>query len=423
MVDFSHAKCACGKFRPSFNYPNENTPKYCSKCPDYNPEKMVDVANKMCVKCGNQRPVFNVPGAKRADYCMACSTPDMIDVISRRCQCGAHGPCFNYPGEDKAMYCTECPGYDPDKMVDIVNRMCVTCKDRRPTFNVPGAKRADYCKACSTPDMVDVVLRRCQCGTHAPCFNYPDKDVPEFCTQCPGFDKDMVDLANKNKQCQSPSGCTTRAHFEFEGKMYCHDHYNILDPNYTIKRVFIRKEHLVLCELERICIAVLHAIKSTWDEGIGSGPHVRTCKGKRPDMLYYFPGYILIVEVDENAHKSRGYCISGEKQKMNEIFEQLSPHNLPIGWIRFNPDSYTDTLTGEAHPSMFERYKQQSNGGDAIRASPHGAFEKRMQALSCLVTQMVEQKTEGVRFLNYGKFEYDPGALDDLSEGLDDLTV
>ena len=254
----------------------------------------------------------------------------------------------------------------------------------------------------------------CKCGKAVASFGYEDGGKV-CCVEC----KDDA-MVSKNKRCYT-DGCNKQAFYTYEGHRYCTECNHNVNGDYNNKRVFIRKEHLVLCELERICVEILCAIKSKWDEGIGSDIDVTTCKGKRPDMLYYFPDYILIIEIDEDAHQSRGYCISGEKKKMNEIFEQLSPHNLPIGWIRFNPDSYTETVTGVVHKSMFERYKR-TNGEYAIRAGT-GVFEERMQVLSDLATQMVEQKTEGVRFLNYGKFEYDPGALDDLPEGLDDLTV
>ena len=272
----------------------------------------------------------------------------MINVVTRRCKCGAHGPCFNYPDEDTALYCTECPGYDPDKMVDIVNRMCVTCKSRRPTFNVPGAKRADYCKACSTPDMVDVVTPRCQCGTHAPCFNYSDKEVPEFCTQCPGFDKDMVDLANKNKQCQSPSGCTTRAYFEFEGKMYCHEHYLVHDPNYINKGVHLNQTEMLVYGkmLESFGEAnVTHQAKFDW------------CKNKTflPfDMLVI--QLKILVEVDGPQHdpEYNGRFGSGEERhRVDQYKEQCARENgytvvrinQPFVWKhKENPDRWLPQL-------------------------------------------------------------------------------
>lgn len=56
----------------------------------------------------------------------------------------------------------------------------------------------------------------------------------------------------------------------------------------------------------------------------------------RPDILMKFDTFHVIIEVDEEQHKK--YCRLQEKVRMKEIFDDAQ---VPLVFIRFNPDSYT----------------------------------------------------------------------------------
>jgi len=66
----------------------------------------------------------------------------------------------------------------------------------------------------------------------------------------------------------------------------------------------------------------------------------KTCgpSRKRPDVLIPFENFNIIIECDEEQHKTTSYeC---ECKRAMEIFTDLD--NKPLVMLRFNPDSYTD---------------------------------------------------------------------------------
>lgn len=60
---------------------------------------------------------------------------------------------------------------------------------------------------------------------------------------------------------------------------------------------------------------------------------------------------------------------------MNEIWEQLG--NRKIGFLRFNPDEFTNKDDGTEHPGIFEHYRV-SSGERRILAKADGGFDERM---------------------------------------------
>ena len=69
----------------------------------------------------------------------------------------------------------------------------------------------------------------------------------------------------------------------------------------------------------------------------------------RPDALTRTRDRILIVEIDENSH-DREAC--GEEREREAIFQRRNK-TADIVMIRFNPDAYTDLVTGKKVPSCF----------------------------------------------------------------------
>lgn len=62
------------------------------------------------------------------------------------------------------------------------------------------------------------------------------------------------------------------------------------------------------------------------------------CSNRRPDVRTECLTHTVIVECDENQHKSGDY--SCESKRTMELFQDLG--NRPIVVIRFNPDSYLE---------------------------------------------------------------------------------
>ena len=220
-------------------------------------------------------------------------------------ECKIKRPYLNYPGL-KPEYCGDCKKYD---MVDVLNKKCIICKVRNASFNKDGLKQRLYCGYCKSDDMVNVKHKKCiNCKLKHPHFNYEGLK-PEYCKDC--IKNDMVNVVDKK--------CTSCNLFFVNKKTnflcsYC-------NPNKS-KRIKT-KENEIKELLELNNIQFIH------DKQISN----ECCYKYRPDFIIDCLYYILIVEVDEDAHKS--YDKECELIRMNNI--QLSLE-LPTKFIRYNPD-------------------------------------------------------------------------------------
>ncbi len=95
------------------------------------------------------------------------------------------------------------------------------------------------------------------------------------------------------------------------------------------------------------------------------------CSGLRPDLLLQMGSHVLILEVDEHAHRSTApQC---EVARLNEISSELNFQ--PVAVLRFNPDAYTDSH-GVRHASCF---RLNNDGFEVVRDK--AAFEQRLARL------------------------------------------
>ena len=69
------------------------------------------------------------------------------------------------------------------------------------------------------------------------------------------------------------------------------------------------------------------------------------CSKARPDFVYDFGAFVLIVEVDENQHSSYTSCghtleerMATERRRMFGIFQSFG--GCPVIFLRYNPDSF-----------------------------------------------------------------------------------
>jgi hypothetical protein len=84
-------------------------------------------------------------------------------------------------------------------------------------------------------------------------------------------------------------------------------------------------------------------IRWTVDRRIKGGNSAR-----RPDLIWDFGTFVIIVEIDEDQHKT--YDKEDLKLREKELLSDLKGKKLVI--IYFNPDEYTDK-DGKIHPSIF----------------------------------------------------------------------
>jgi hypothetical protein len=298
MTNTKHGACVCKKHVPTFGFPGEK-PVCCQRCKE---PGMEPLGGKKCM-CGKARPHFGFPG-KVAVCCAKCKEKGMEDVINRRCcSCGKLDHRYGYEGQ-KALYCSRCKLAG---MIDLLSKRC-ECGKARPHFGLMGGK-AVCCLECKTSDMVDVCHTMCKCGRRAS-YGFSKNEIT-CCTEC------KIDgMANfRHKKCvlcglfiavKSPFKCS-----------YCRDD----SPTYQKTRE----------------IAVLNLLNSTRD--LPNFIHNKSvgfvCGNFRPDFLFDLGTHYVIVECDEDQHRS--YDPECERVRMINI---VNAQGLPCVFIRYNPDAF-----------------------------------------------------------------------------------
>lgn len=117
----------------------------------------------------------------------------------------------------------------------------------------------------------------------------------------------------------------------------------------------------------------------------------KSCSRKRPDYVYHCGDHIVIIEVDEDQHKSYKCSVYGDdkngkmKGEMNRMFEICQSFDgLPCIILRYNPDSYTCN-------------------GKIVKTSP----SSRHALLNKWVKKCIREKQNGfvVKYLFYDDFD------------------
>ena len=111
----------------------------------------------------------------------------------KRCSCGKR-VIYNVPGETKPICCSECK---TDGMIDVISKRC-PCGSLSPNFNVSGETKGMYCKSCKAIDMINVVSKRCPCGKRMT-FNIPGEFHGISCKKCKT--DEMIDVVSKRCLC------------------------------------------------------------------------------------------------------------------------------------------------------------------------------------------------------------------------------
>ena len=362
---------------------------------------MIDVVNKKCNKCGIKNPVFNYEGEKKGIFCFDCKDFSMINVVDNKCNtCMKKTPTFNYIGLSP-LFCVECK--EPD-MIDVVNKKCIKCNIKRPTFNYIGELYPSFCIECKDENMINVKDKKCiTCNTKRPFYNFKN-EAARFCSDCkkPG-------MVNINYKLCSIDQCTSGAIYSFVGvsPLFCRIHskngmilkprrkcigtddkicndvalFGIHEPQHCInhrienetdfsehpcikcgKNDILNKEGICInyCNLEIInkSIKIIHkkkedAINRLLDIKIEMKPYTTdtiidtACSKYRPDRVYHCGTHVIIIEIDENQHKSYSNCgitkdekIKGEIRRMFSIAQSFD--GLSVIFLRYNPDIFYD---------------------------------------------------------------------------------
>lgn len=98
---------------------------------------------------------------------------------------------------------------------------------------------------------------------------------------------------------------------------------------------------------------------------------------RRPDILITTPNLRLVIEFDEEQHNS--YSIESERLRDKDIVDVFQLQ-LPIVFIRFNPDEYVDS-DGVSHPSCFDDFVRTAGTYSINRTEWNTRFEMLLTTL------------------------------------------
>lgn len=274
--------------------------KYCAK---HKIDDMNNLVKKKCKFC-NTTATY---GLNKPEYCAKHKDANMTDLCNPICEYKDCRTLANF-GYDKATHCSK---HKANQMENIKHKKCEYNKCQK--MGVYGIDKIKYCRDHKEPKMKNLFSKMCQ---------YQDCDVEatfgiDKRTHCVIHKENQMKNLKFNKcvKCQLISG-------NRKYKNYCHNCYCAEFPNEKKVKYYKVKEKKV-CEFINMCFSAHEPI---FDKICGISK-------RRPDILFNFQKYCIIVEIDERQHCK----YKDEIERVNEIKNDLK---LPIIFIRFNPDSY-----------------------------------------------------------------------------------
>lgn len=143
------------------------------------------------------------------------------------------------------------------------------------------------------------------------------KKIKSICKECGG-----------SALCKTPL-CELRKNKKYDG--YCLRCFIYMYPDKPVVRNYKTKEKSVVDYV----LSNFEKEKYDWicDKKVQDG-----CSSKRPDMILDLGYNVIVIEIDENQHKS--YDTSCENSRLMTISKDIG--HRPMVLIRFNPDSYTN---------------------------------------------------------------------------------
>jgi hypothetical protein len=327
MINIKSTKCqepSCTK-QPSYGLIDGKT-LYCAS---HAKEGMINKVTKRCAAENCETiPSFNIETETTPLYCKKHATEGMIEIVNNKC---AFTGCKKRPNfgllNSAILYCKD---HKTPEMTDRKHSTCLHSEcTKRPNFNLPGVKPGIYCADHKTDEMVSVDSRKCKvenCNTR-PCFNYESEPKGIYCSRhkLPN----MINVVDIDKLCTTPL-CSLRGSKKFKGLcLFCFIHTY---PDEPISRHYRSKERTVAEHVK----STFPDLPWAFDKIVSDG-----CSNKRPDLLLDLGYQVIIVEVDENQHRS--YDCSCENKRLMEISRDVD--HRPIIFIRFNPDEYIITNT------------------------------------------------------------------------------
>jgi hypothetical protein len=377
MIDVYTRMCKeCSKI-PSFNFTGEKYGKYCK---EHSLNGMINVRSSgICQddNCNTQASFGDV-GTFTPIFCGKHKTNNMINLRKKTCQYGGciKSALFNSDGSKSRKYCAE---HKDDNMVAIGRKLCkypncnITAsfgefckthkKDGTPcnlgykckyigcikcaSFNYIGLKPL-YCGSHEKTGMKNVTIKYCtkkNCGITAT-FGYLGGFL-QFC----GNHHPVGTTLSPMRRCIIKN-CNELALYGKKDHVYCEKHKQKGDINF-VERICKKCNLLNIVDENEICKycnperwGVIRLAKQKEIEALFKKEHLDyistdkiiengACGKERPDFIFDGASHFVVVEVDEDQHKSR--ACECEQTRMVNVSQSLG---MPTIFLRYNPDRY-----------------------------------------------------------------------------------
>ena len=227
-------------------------------------------------------------------------------------------------------------------------RLMCRCRKAIPTYNIEGETRALCCSLCKTPEMVNVVSKKCkQEGCNTLCRN--DK-YDGYCLRC----------------------------------------FMYLFPDKPVSRNYKTKEFAVV----EYVTTEFPDVDWVADKIVNGG-----CSKRRPDLLLDLDYQVIIIEVDENQHTD--YDCSCENKRIMELSQDVG--HCPIIFIRFNPDNYVNS-DGSKITSC---WGTNGNGICVVKKSKKKEWVQRMNCLKESINYWINPENKTNKMVETIQLFYD----------------
>jgi hypothetical protein len=349
MIDVKNKKCigvngSICKKRNSFGFPGGDA-LYCSPCGKKISPLIIQIYKNYCKYIGCKHvPVFNYEGQKKGKYCFKHKELIMINVIGRRCpgeDCDAINPTYDFPGGSG----TFCQKHCEEGMINVRINKCIVCNTQTAVYRFPNEKLTH----CSTHKLDNMLYLKNKCELcDVECLYGRPLNPISRCFQ--HREKGMI--KRSNAKCQTCNVNLSTYGFNFTA-FRCENCKLESDENLTERKCKLCNLDMVLnkdeiCEFcdpeifQRCILAKQNALKlaletnelkiSSVDRIIDNG----YCGKERPDFVFDFEKYIIILECDEHQHKDRQ--LTCETTRMINITQSYG--GIQVYFIRWNPDDY-----------------------------------------------------------------------------------
>ena len=334
---------------------------------------------------------------KRKSRCRNCggSAYCIHNKFKSRCRdCGGnefciHGriksTCKECVGSESCIHkkrkstCIECRG----SAICIHGRIKSQCKQCNGSQICIHNKRKSKCKQCNGSEICIHGIQKSQCNDCDGSQICIHKKIKSRCKQC-----------NGSQLCKS-TFCETIKNKKYNG--YCTRCYIHLFPNEPISRNYKTKEYAVLEFIRNTYL------EHTWvnDKVIDGG-----CSKKRPDIFLDLLTHSIIIEIDENQHKTYDNC---ELKRINLLFEDLGDRH--IVFIRLNPDYYLD----KDNKKITSCWGIDRNGLSSVKKSKKNEWEQRLNTLKITVDEVLHiDNIDITNPITYINLFYDEEIVDNI---------